>query len=290
MDSTALIVWQSLLRASAADRRSGLFSCISKDFCDQLEALAVPEQGLSHPIRPIEEGIFQVHYSWLAPYLRSLTETEVKLFLSALKQEQMEGLKASLLVSSGVPTPSDLGQAYLKKTLFEVIAPQDLLPVELLPQDPLNALLNFSWKELCSLIDLLSMHDLSVEIRHVIETSRLKEIYSLLTKPQEAFLKTLIHKKEPVAFKKMGLLSWNGDRQGLKFMLLQRGINRIAKSLYAKAPSLLWYVSRRLDSDKGQHLIKLCTPLDHPRAAALLQEQVIELMNASKTHNPSVIR
>jgi hypothetical protein len=218
--------------------------------------------------------------------LRSLTENEIKLFLSALSLEQINGLKASLLLSNTIPLPSDSGKAYLKRVFFETIAPSDLLPISLLPQDPLNELLDLSRQQLDSLIDLLSMHDLSIEVRHVIETAKLKEIYSLLTRAQETFLKTLLHKKEPVSFKKMGLTGWNGDVNALKSMLLQRGINRIAKSLYGKSSSLLWYVAHRLDSEKGQHLMKLCTALDHARACALLTEQVIELMNALKTNNP----
>jgi hypothetical protein len=167
-----------------------------------------------------------------------------------------------------------------------MIAPDDLLPVCFLPKDPLNGLLDLTQEELTSLIDLLSMHDLSIEIRHVVETSKLKDIYSLLTKAQTTFLKTLLHKKEPVSFKKMGLLGWKGDREGLKSMLTQRGLNRIAKPLYEKSPSLLWYISHKMEEEKGQLLIKLCSPLDHPRAISLLTDQVLELMGALKTINP----
>ena len=168
-----------------------------------------------------------------------------------------------------------------------MIATDDLLPIACLPKDPLNCLLDLSTTETSSLIDLLSMHDLSTEIRHIIETAKLKEIYELLSKAQTTFLKTLLHKKEAVSFKKMGLLAWNRDREALRSMLLQRGINRIAKSLYEHSPSLLWHVAHRLDAERGHLLIKLCTALDHPRASVLLGDQVVELVGALKTHDPS---
>ena len=168
-----------------------------------------------------------------------------------------------------------------------MIATEDLIPIACLPADPLNCLLHLSLPELLSLIDLLSMHDLSVEIRYIIETSKLKEIYALLTKAQTTFLKTLLHKKEAVTFKKMGLIGWNGEREALRLLLLQRGVNRVAKSLYGKHSSLLWHIAHRLDIEKGQLLIKLCTALDHPRASAILCEQVIELVSALKSNNPS---
>ncbi len=286
MDTTALIIWQSFLQASPADRRSSLLRCISEELSKELQALPAFSLEYQLEFESPEEELSKVHYSWLAPFLRSLPENEIKLFLSSLAPEQIKGLKTSLLLSNTLPSPSSMGRTYLRKTLFEMIAIDDLVPASLLPADPLNGLLDLSQEELASLIDLLSMHDLSIEIRHIIETSKLKEIYGLLTKAQTTFLKTLLHKKEPVSFKKMGLLSWKGDREGLKSMLLQRGINRIAKSLYGKSPSLLWHVAHRLDSEQGQNLMKLCTALDHPRASALLTEQVVELMSALKNNNP----
>jgi hypothetical protein len=286
MDTTALIVWQSFLQTSPAQQRSSLLHCISPPFSEELQTLHPFSLANQSSFTAPQEELSKIHYSWLAPFLRSLPENEIKLFLSSMSPEQIKGLKQSLLLSNTLPTPSSMGKAYLGNTLFEMIASDDLIPVCFLPEDPLNELLDLSPEEFSSLIDLLSMHDLSIEIRHVIETLKLKEIYSLLTKAQTTFLKTLLHKKEPVSFKKMGLLGWKGDREGLKSMLLQRGINRIAKSLYGKSPSLLWYVAHRIDSEKGQLLIKLCTSLDHPRASALLTDQVVELMSALKNSNP----
>ena len=287
MDTTALIIWQSYLQSTPADRRSALLRCISPEFSAELEALPTLSFEGNAPIEAPEEELSQIHYSWLAPFLRSLPENEIKLFLSSLTPVQIKGLKNSLLLSNTISTPSPLGRTFLKKILFEAIATEDLLPISCLPQDPLNGLLELTSEELSSLIDLLSMHDLSIEIRHIIETSKLKEIYGLLTKAQTTFLKTLLHKREPVSFKKMGLLAWKGDREDLTSMLLQRGINRIAKALYGKSPSLLWHIAHRLDADKGQLMIKLCTALDHPRASPLLCDQVVELMNALKNNNPS---
>jgi hypothetical protein len=286
MDSTALIVWHSFLQSAPPDQQRSLLQCISPELFAELQNQPLPAHGLQQGIEPIEEELKHVHYSWLAPILRSLSESEIKLFLSSLTPDQIQGLKQSLLLSNTLPAPSTLGKSFLKKTLFEMITTEDLIPISCLPPDSLNCLLDLSLSELTSLIDLLSMHDLSVEIRHIIETSKLKEIYALLTKAQTTFLKTLLHKKEAVTFKKMGLVAWDGDREALRSLLLQRGVNRISKSLYGKRHSLLWYIAHRLDTEKGQLLMELCTALDHPRASALLAEQVVELVSALKTNNP----
>jgi hypothetical protein len=286
MDSTALMVWNSFLQSAPADQQASLSQCISSELLEQLQGQPLPSEDLRQGTNPIEEELTSVHYSWFTPTLRSLPENEIRLFLSPLAPEQIKGLKQELRLSNSLPTTSPIGMDFLKKMMFEMIASVDLVPISYLPANPLNALLALSHSELASLVDLLSMHDLSVEIRHIIETTKLKEIYNLLTKAQTTFLKTLLHKKEAVTFKKMGLVAWNGDREALRSLLLQRGINRIAKALYGHHP-LLWHVAHRLDSEKGQILTQLCTPLDHPRASALLAEQVSELMSALKTHNPS---
>lgn len=286
MDTTALILWQSHLQSTSADRRDALLRCLTPEWAAELETLPLLSLERKERIEPPEEALSKIHYSWLAPFLRSLPENEIKLFLASLSSGQIKELKQTLLLSNPLPMLSLLGKEFLQKTFFEAIATEDLLPAELLPQDPLNGLLELTSEELNSLIDLLSMHDLSIEIRHIIETSKLKEIYGLLSKAQTTFLKTLLHKRESVSFKKMGLVAWKGDSDALLSMLLQRGINRIAKALYGKSSSLLWHVAHRLDADRGQLLIKLCTALDHPRASLLLSDQVVELINALKTHNP----
>lgn len=287
MDTTALTVWQSFLQASPSDRRSSLMHCISADLQEDLQLFSPLSLGAQEKFEGHDEELLKVHYSWLAPFLRSLPESEIKLFLSSLSAVQIKGLKQSLLLSNSLPSPSEIGTTYLRKTLFETIAADNLIPACFLPPDPLNELLELSQEELTSLIQLLSMHDLSIEIRHIIETSKLKDIYALLSKAQTTFLKTLVHKKEPVSFKKMGLSSWKSDKDALRSMLMQRGINRIAKALHGKSPSLLWYIAHRLDAEKGKLMIRLCTALDHPRASALLVDQVVELMGALKTNNPS---
>jgi hypothetical protein len=286
MDTTAQIVWHAFLQSSPPDRQAAFLRCISPELAVEFKKIAPISLDPRNGIEPIEEELSQVHFSWMAPFLRSLPENEIKLFLSCLTPEQIKGLKQSLLLTNALPSPSALGKTYLKKALFDLIAAPDLIPIPCLPADPLNALLELSYTEFSSLIDLLSMHDLSIEIRQIIETTKLKEIYGLLSKAQTTFLKTLLHKKEAVSFKKMGLLNWKGDRSALRAMLLQRGINRIAKALHGHNPSLLWHLSHRLDFEKGQLLINLCTPLDHPRASALLSEQVVELINALKQNNP----
>lgn len=283
MDKTALTVCNAFLRKSSPEQQNMLLKYLpaaeAKEMRELGPTLGDPSQGFL----PWEEEIDKIHYSWFAPFLRTLPESDIRLFLSCLHPEQVKGLKSHLLFFTQLPPLFPLAHRFLKRTLFEKIAPAELLPTVCLPESRLNILLTLDQQQWNSLIDLISMHDLAIEIRHIIDTAKLKQIYSLLTKPQHTYLKTLSHRKEPVVFKKLGLANWKGDGDALKLILFQRGINRIAKALYAHHFSLIWYVSHYIGIEKGNALLKLCTPLDHPRAAPLLIDQVAELCQSINT-------
>jgi len=234
-------------------------------------------------VHALEEELPQVHFSWLAPYLRALPETDIKLLLGCLTLEQQRGLKQSLRFANHIPELTPLAADFLKKHLFsQLCAGQELVPIACLPESPMNVLLELSYEELERLISLLAMHDLAAEIRQIIDRAQLKKIYAQLSSEQTELLKTLTYRKETVSFKKMELSKWDGNAEMLYASLEQRGLNRLAKALYAEHPTLRWLIIHRFDADRGAQLSSLCTPLDHPRAARLLAEQVVALATRRK--------
>ncbi len=281
----AQIVCHSFLQKCSEEERKTLLSFLPDEEARSLETLQIAESTVSLGFALPEEDIGNVHFSWFEPFLRTLPETEIRLSLSALSLPQLEGLRQRLLFSEALPVVSSLGQNFLRSTLFHALVTHDILPFDCLPKNPLNRLMHLGYESLLSLIGLLSMHDLSIEIRHIIDTVKLKKIYSILTKPESTYLKTLAHKKEPIAFKPLGLSGWAGDEDLLHSLLQQRGLNRLAKALSACHPSLLWYVSHHLDVEKGLRMQQLCTPLDHPQAASLLGKQVLEILEAQDQSN-----
>jgi hypothetical protein len=238
-----------------------------------------PTQGVD----ALEEELPRVHFSWLAPYLRAVPETDIKLLLGCLTADQQKGLKRSLRFANHIPELTPLAGDFLKKQLFsQLSAGEALVPIACLPESLMNGLLELSYEELEALIALLAMHDLAPEIRQIIDRAQLKKIYALLSVQQTELLKTLTYRKEPVAFKKMELSKWDGNGETLRASLEQRGLNRLAKALYPEHPTLRWLIEHRFDADRGAQLSSLCTPLDHPRAAALLAEQIVALSTRRK--------
>lgn len=286
INTPATLVWHALLELTPEPLRAELCHSLTIELEETLALNSDFRLDLSQEAHPLEEELDRIHFSWIAPFLRALSQHEVRLFLSCLSPPQATSLREQLRLSNDLPHLTFLGTVFLKKTLLAKLSKDPLPDPSTLQQDPLHRLLDLSITEWSSLIELLSMHDLSTEIRQIIETAKLKKVYSILGKNQTTFLKTLLHKKESVTFKKMGLVNWNGDRSSLQTILTQRGINRIAKSLYGRPPALLWYAAHHLDTERGTLLIDLCSELNHPKAASLLAEQVLELIPLVKQNNP----
>jgi hypothetical protein len=278
MNRVSQAVCKAFLQRSAPEAQERLLSFLP---AEELAALKdLPSECYGDPASGISsdaERLKMVHHSWLAPHLRVLSESEVRLFLSSLSETQVKGLKKGLLFSNALPPLNSIALPFLQRSLWEMVAGnEEILPLECLPSSSLNALLAFDAYELLTLIDLLGLHDLALEVKQIIETSKLKKISQALSTQEQAFLKELLHKKEKVAFKRMSLQKWEGDIPSLRSLLHQRGINRLAKALFAQNASFLWYVSHKLDMERGQMLLKLAEPLDHPQAADVLAAQVEE--------------
>lgn len=286
MNDTAAIVCCAFLQKLPPDRQQTLMRYLPQEEAKRLKALPHPLGDPSKGFPRSEQTLYKIHDSWLAPFLRALPESDIRLFLPCLSPIQIKGLTHQLLFSNQLPRPSFFASEFLRKILLEKIVPSNLVPHSYLPESPLNALLDLDAEEAVQLAELLSMHDLAVEIRQIIDTVKLKRIHELLSLKQNTYLNTLSYRKEPVTFKKMGLSSWDGDPETFRQSLLQRGTNRIAKALYDHHSSLIWYVSHQWEIHHGHLLLKLCRPLDHPHAAVYLMRQVVALIEIIKNPNP----
>ena len=228
-----------------------------------------------------------VHYSWFAPFLRTLAEQEIKFFLSVFSEDQAKNLKESLLFSGKTLPLASVTKSFLQKKLIEYIlkGKEDLLPIEALPSSPLSCLLEFNADKFHLLIEFLGLHDLSIEIKQIIDTIKLKKIHSFLSKEKLFFLQSLSHKKEPIVFKKMELTNWNGEEETLMNLLRKRGMNRLSKALYPENADLIWYITHRMSNEEALLFSALHKKLEQTKAYSLLANQVIELSSFLKTHN-----
>jgi hypothetical protein len=277
---SGMVFLKALIQATPQQKRAGFLMHLNKKMQEVLSL--VPVTLYKNPLKTLttfDRYLSDIHTSWLTPYLRTLTENDIRFFLAALSEPKRGEVMKSLRLSSPIPHLKQEARQFLQERLFAKVraGKKNLLPLECLPDHPLNALLELTFIELTRLIDLAGLVDVAYDLRHIIETTKIKQIHSALDPEQLKFLKSLSLQKEGLAFKRMGLDKWEGDVSYLQKLIHQRGLNRLAKALFGQSESLFWYISHKLDVSQASALQQLHTDLNHPQGHALLVQQIVDL-------------
>lgn len=280
MHLSGMVFLKAGLNRTSPKRKEAFLSHLNKKMREALNA--VPLDFYKDPLQnltPLEHYLDQIHVSWLTPYLRSLTENDIRFFVSALGDLKRQEVKKSLLFSNHLHNLKAKTKHFLQEQLFTKIKAnqKELLPYECLPAHPLNILLELNSEELVDLINLAGLTDVAYDLKYIIDTTKLKQIQSALSQRQQDFIKSLSQQKENIAFKRLGLDKWEGDIPLLNRLIHQRGLNRFAKALYGQDPSLLWYILHKLDVSQAALFQQLCTDLKHPQGHASLIKQIADL-------------
>lgn len=288
MDKACWIVCNAFLQKAGKEKSQALLRFLPSSTQEVLKALPQTQEDPSLGFEEISSILDKVHPSWLTPFFRNLSESDARLFLSCLSDPVAKKLQKSLLFSGTLVMLSPQAKSYLQKTLFDHLLSETegVLPAECLPKSDLSILMTLSSDQLRLLIEFLGLHDLSVEIRQIIDTTKLNKINTVLSKEKQSYLKMLLQSKEPVVFKRMELSKWDGKPETLLKVLYLRGLNRLAKALHDEHSSLLWYVSHKLPWEEAAQFSSLCKGLEHPKAASILSKQILDLVSVITTSKP----
>jgi hypothetical protein len=274
------MVLKAFLSRCEPEKKRALEKFLPESVREKLDSLPeMPEEV--KPDKFLHGQILEnVHWSWFLPTLKMYPETEQKLFLSALSPYAAKNLAKALTLSLNGTDMSEVGRAFLRKTLLDsLLGPKDqLLPRDYLPPSQVHKLLNLSKKELTRLIDFLSLHDLAAELRQIVETKILKKIYSLLTEEERKFLKTAMAHKDPFTLGRLGLDRWDGSEESLRTLLHKRGLARFGAALSGQNPDFIWYICHQLDIGRGNALHKLCAKESIHGITDAILRQVEELL------------
>jgi len=277
VSQASYIVFRSLVERW---NKSSLIRTLSPSEQDKVQHLPpLKNDPFTRPLS-IEERLKGIHYSWMVTFLEPFANDDKMLILSSIEKEQAEKLKKHFKLSMSSLPLKKKGKEYLTEALYTwLISDQkELLPIEFLPEHPLNPLLDLSKKELQALVDYLGLHDLALELKHVIKADQIKKIQKTLSKKAQEHLKKQMKKKDPISFARLNLDGWNGDEEKMKAILHHRGFNRLAKALFGCHPSLLWHLSHRLDTGRTKILRKFYTDIKNDEVREILINQTLELI------------
>lgn len=288
MKKIGWIICRTWIEKRAKGSKAALISFLPPIQREQITTLTPPSSDVSLGFNLIDTVFKWSHPSWFAPFLRTLSEGDAILFISALEQKSAEFLQTTLKLSSPLHSLSPLCLDFFKKKLVHSILPPalDLIPLEGLPTSNLQQLIALSSHELKLLVEFLGLHDLAIEMKQIIDNTKLKMIYSTLSPSKELYLKMLTHKKEPVVFKRIEISHWDGKKETLLNLLYQRGLNRLAKAVYPEDSSFIWYVKHRMDLEEAHLFSAFLKGLDHANAYNILSRQVLEAITFLQKINP----
>jgi len=283
MNQEALRVCKTFIERCPPDRQHALTLLLPEKEQGALEKL---QSGSPEQYEYLGQDLLEdIHFSWISPYLRTLSEKDICLFLAALSPTQAKGLLKILGLDNHLPKLPSLSRPILRTLLLDKLKQnQELTPRAFLPEHSMNRLLGIPQEILPSLIRYLGLHDLSFEMRQIIATVTLKKIFGALPKNEGEFLQRLLLHQEPLIIKRLFLQKWDGTKEHLRKLIEERGLHRLGFALYGANSSLAWYITHRLDMYLGTLLLKYSSEKPpHERAGQILERQIDTIL---KSLNP----
>jgi hypothetical protein len=223
-------------------------------------------------LRQKQDFIEFCHYSWLEQDLRPLAGPERAVCLACLPEEKKMKL-ASIFQMQPPPSPAPLGNRFAMKKLLQAIPAMDLLPIDYLNESDAKQLLSLNKGQLVQIIDFLGLYDLSHEVRRMVATVKLKNVYKSLSSQFQQFLRLALHQKDRVIALPFSREKWNGSAQDLFRYIHRAGLRRLGIALSGQAKDVIEYFAYKLDTGRGAILKKLVYPKEIPiQTGAALQQ------------------
>lgn len=278
MNKRACVIFKVLMnRYQTSDPRSFL-SILPLE-----EAKSVSSQKIfSHDLSPIVGQpctvMKKIHYSWLQPLIALFPDSLKGVVIASLTHEQMTGFHLA-----SVPLVSSCVKNFLLSRLYDLLEMNHHLPIEYLPQSELNALALLKKQDLMGLIDLLGLYDLASEVRKIVDSNQLKNVFACLSAKQAHYLKACMNQKDQLTVQKLGFDFAKQDCSLLMKGVHKRGIVRLSRALYGEHEDLVWHIAHILDSGRGNILLKEHASSVLSKVTEVLKQQVMTTLNFLKT-------
>lgn len=239
---------------------------------------ATSETEISYSFRIPETSIAKIHYSWIADKLATVAEGKKALYMAALPTDQQVQIKKYLQIDKDIIPLRGPLKRYIQKEFLELLLPEDHVPLPYIPVTSLSILCHLSKVKLTQIIDFLGLYDLAEEIKKIVDTKLLKNIYHALTQKQKDFLKTCLHQKDKMQTPPFPLTDWNGEPRELEIRLHKRGLVRLAKALSGQHPSFTWTLTRMLDTGRGKRLESMISKEEIPLTTEYMTSKILHLI------------
>lgn len=253
MRPSSYFVLYAKLQTLSEDHQQSLLRCLSDEHIEGIRKHHIKNMPLALEDFSLPHLVDKVHYSWLLPFLNK--QEYPALFFPLFSEKTREKLAKSLSIPW---EPSQDGSSPLLDYLRLVVEEaffwgQTILPVSYLQNSPLKDLLFYNKQELVDLIYELSLWDMAIELRQIVDQKVLQEIASTLSDEE---------KKEIARISKQALVplfprAHYKDLPSFEQEMHKRGIARLGIALLEESSDFLWHITRVLDKGRGTILLNM---------------------------------
>ncbi len=224
-----------------------------------------------------KEWLGSMDGSWLMPTIEKLSkplqEVYKRAFPAVFDKKAQNG--------AGIynATIQDFLISYLHSVYTEKAPP----PKNLLPEWELTPLLAFSRQELLDLVDLIAIHDLVEEMRHIVDKKLLQSVLQYLTVEQQHYLRVLLRQKSRGQSTQLSVRELL--KEGKKFpQLLHRfGLIRLATACSGASQDFLWHILHTFDLSRAKFLQNHIKKEEVPNQTQTARLQVQHILQFLKT-------
>lgn len=284
MDTKKAILLKVLLNRYGKGSPQIALKALPEDISQQISQISLHAADPKPLFEFPQATLHRIHYSWILPHVKNLPHEIQIAVIGCLSKYQQSRLKNLLNITAEYEPLSFLTSSYILNVFYKKIKGiEAVLPLDYLPETPFTSLGGWEKKDLVELVEFLGIHDLSEDMRHIVDKKILKNAYNCLSPKEQQYLKICMHLKEKVSSPTLGLDKWNGDGDKLKAVLQTRGLIRLGKALSGISPDFVWHLTHILDTGRGQALLKYYSKTALPGITAALSQQVVNIMNFLKT-------
>jgi hypothetical protein len=230
-----------------------------------------------------------IHYSWLEESIKSFPGALLPALVLALPHELQKGLaklKIATIAEESAPFSPSV-KNFILGHFYATWKDKDILPCKLLPESPLSPLLNCTKSELVKIVDMLAMHDLSEEVRHIVDKKILQAIIQTLTADQRKYLRSCLHQKSKIATLPLNAKEVYKDHKAFLTLLHRRGLKRFSLALFGSHPDFIWHIVHTFDTGRGKILLNSIPKEDVKQAAPVIQLEILQIIQLLKTKEAS---
>lgn len=272
MKESSYVVLKSLI-----EKKPKLFRFLSEKDIQILSQITAPP--VPHPEEFTSQQILQyVHYSWFTKLLKQYGK-DASFFLPCFEEDTKNKIKKTLSLIDISSELSSFTKTFLHELLFSDLLKnkEAILPLSFLPKNEISSILKFSKDQLLTIIDYLSLYDLAIEMKKIVDTKVLKKLISFLSQKQKEFLAQIQIRMNSFQYESM-LFQWDLTQKSLSTLLHKRGLYYFSICLKAEHKDFLWYIVHRLDTGRGDAILKIINEQSDTSISKIIKNHILQII------------